>query len=131
MTASRTTRPARVLVVDDHPVILRLLRTVLGAHAPIEIVGEAADGRAAIALARSLEPDVVVMDLSLPEVDGLEACTAIRSSVPRCRIVVFSASEASRSEAMALAAGAHAYVEKDAGLEVLARAVVALAGLPA
>jgi DNA-binding NarL/FixJ family response regulator len=117
-----------VLVVDDHPVILRLLRTVLGAHAAIEIVGEACDGREAVALAGRLEPDVVVIDLSLPELDGLEACAAIRTALPACRIVVFSASEASRSEAVALAAGAHAYVEKDAGVEALAAVVVSLAG---
>jgi DNA-binding NarL/FixJ family response regulator len=117
-----------VLVVDDHPVILRLLRTVLGGNAAIEIVGEAADGRAAIALARDLAPDVVVIDLSLPQVDGLDACAAIRAAVPACRVVVFSASDASRSEAGALAAGANAYVEKDAGVEALASVVVALAG---
>jgi DNA-binding NarL/FixJ family response regulator len=117
-----------VLVVDDHPVILRLLRTVLGAHDGIELVGEAGDGREALAMAVSLEPDVVVIDLSLPGIDGLEACAAIRSAVPACRIVVFSASEASRSEAVALAAGAHAYVEKDAGVGALAAVVVSLAG---
>jgi DNA-binding NarL/FixJ family response regulator len=127
MPPASPTTPVTVLVVDDHPMILRLLRIVLSGHGGIDVIGEARDGQSAIDVARNLRPDVVVIDLMIPVVDGLQAIAAIRASLPTCGILVFSAGEAHRSEPDALAAGADAYVEKDAGFARLPAAVVALA----
>lgn len=118
----------RVLVADDHPLIRRLLRTVLGSRAGIEIVGEASDAERAVELATALAPDVVVADLTMPGMDGFEAISAIRAELPDCRIVVFSANEAERAAEPALAAGADRYLSKDAGFEAVADAVALLAG---
>jgi DNA-binding NarL/FixJ family response regulator len=117
----------RVLVADDHPLIRRLLRTVLAARDGIAVVGEASDGAHAIELALALAPEVVVVDLSMPGMDGLEAVAAIRGDLPGCRILVFSANEPERTAAAALAAGADAYLSKDDGFEAVADAVAALA----
>jgi DNA-binding NarL/FixJ family response regulator len=119
-------RPARVLVADDDPLMRRLLRTVLGAHQELVLVGEAADGRAALALAASLRPDVVVLDHAMPGLDGLGAARAIRAAVPECGIVIFSGQDDAEAVADAHAAGADRFVEKHGGLDGLADAVLAL-----
>jgi DNA-binding NarL/FixJ family response regulator len=113
---------ARVLVADDDPLMRRLLVTVLGAREELELVGAAADGQAALALATSLRPDVVVLDLAMPGLDGLDAAVAIRAVLPGCRIVIFSGDDADTLRV----AGADRFVEKHAGIECLAEAVLAL-----
>lgn len=118
--------PARVLVADDDPLMRRLLRTVLGAREELQLVGEAADGDAALALAASLRPDVVVLDHGMPGLDGLGAARAIRAALPDCGIVIFSGQDNADSAADARAAGADCYVEKHGGLDGLAAAVLAL-----
>jgi DNA-binding NarL/FixJ family response regulator len=120
-------RTARVLVADDHALIRRLLRTVMESHPGLHVVGEAADGSTAVELAGSLEPDVLVIDLTMPGMAGLDAIAAVRASQPGCGIVVFSALEATAAAARALAAGADRYVEKDAGVGAVAAAAVAVA----
>jgi DNA-binding NarL/FixJ family response regulator len=121
--------PVRVLLADDHPLIRRLLRTALVAHGGIEVVGEAADGREAVRIARALQPDVVVIDFIMPGVDGLRAAPIIRAALPDCRILVFSEYQADSAEALAVAAGADGYLEKAAGFAAAAEAVAALAQL--
>lgn len=116
-----------MLVADDHPLVRRLLRTVLGARDGIEIVGEAPDGARAIALTAELAPDVVVIDLSMPGADGYEVVAAVRAAHPGCRLLVFSADDADHAAGPALAAGADRYLCKDAGFETVADAVTALA----
>jgi two-component system response regulator DesR len=118
--------PARVLVADDDPLMRRLLRTYLGAREELLLVGEAADGHAALALAASLRPDVVVLDRTMPGMDGLGAARAIRAALPECGIVIFSGEDEAEAAAAAHAAGADRYVEKHGGLEGLADAVLAL-----
>jgi DNA-binding NarL/FixJ family response regulator len=117
---------ARVLVADDDPLMRRLLRTVLGAREDLQLVGEAPDGKAALALAASLQPDVVVLDHGMPGLDGLGAARAIRAAVPACRIVIFSGFDDEDTVEDARAAGADRYVEKHGGLDGLADAVLAL-----
>jgi DNA-binding NarL/FixJ family response regulator len=119
---------ASVLLADDHELMRRLLRRAIGAQPGLEIVGEASDGAQALALARTLTPDVVVLDLAMPEMDGLQVAAAVRAAVPGCAILIFSAFEAERAAAPALAAGADQYLEKSAGFEAAALAVAALAG---
>ena len=115
---------ARVLLADDHELVRRLLRRAIGAHPGLEIVGEAADGSEAVDLARSLAPDVVVLDLSMPHMDGFEVAGVLREDLPDCAILVFSDLEAERE---ALEAGAHRYLEKGAGFEAAAQAAAELA----
>jgi DNA-binding NarL/FixJ family response regulator len=115
---------ARVLLADDHELVRRLLRRAIGAHPGLEIVGEAADGSEAVQLARRLTPDIVVLDLSMPNMDGFEAAGRLREDVPGCAILVFSDLEAERE---ALAAGADRYLEKGAGFEAAAQAAAELA----
>jgi DNA-binding NarL/FixJ family response regulator len=117
---------ARVVLADDHDLMRRLLRAAFDARAEVEVVGEASDGAEAIELTRELTPDLVVLDLALPDMDGLQVAAAIRAETPGCAILVVSADEAERSEAAALAAGADGYVEKGAGLGAAVDAATAL-----
>lgn len=121
-----TVNVARVLLADDHELMRRLLRAGLATRSGLEVVGEAADGAEAVALARSLRPDLVVLDLAMPGLDGLQAAAAIREASPDCAILVVSGFEGERVEAAALEAGANRYVEKSAGLGAAVDAAAAL-----
>ncbi len=109
---SRPGGTRRVLLVDDSSDIRLLLRRTLTRASTFEIVGEASDGREAIVLAGNLQPDVVVLDLAMPVMDGLEALPQIRQRLPDAKIVVLSGFEEGRTEQAALEAGADAYIEK-------------------
>ncbi len=115
--------PARVLVADDEALVRRLLRLAFDAHDAFEVVGEASGGGEAVALALALAPDVVVLDVTMPGLDGIEVAARLRPALPDCTILIFSAGDhASR----ALAAGADRYLEKAAGVGAAARAAAAL-----
>lgn len=101
----------RVLLVDDSSDIRLLLRRMLK-RSSFDVIGEACDGREAIVLAEQLRPDVVVLDLAMPVMDGLEALPEIRRSLPHAKIVVLSGFDEARTERAALDAGADAYMEK-------------------
>jgi DNA-binding NarL/FixJ family response regulator len=118
--------PARIVVADDDPLMRRLLRTLLGARAGLDLVGEAADGCAACTLATSLRADVVVLDRTMPVLDGLGAARAIRAALPTCGIVLFSGHDGDGAEAAARAAGADRFVSKSEGIGALTYAVLAL-----
>jgi|SRR4051812_44202476 DNA-binding NarL/FixJ family response regulator len=126
-TVSDARPRARVLLADDHALMRRLLRRAISAHPALEFVGEAADGAEALTLARSLTPDVIVLDLAMPELDGLQVAGELRTDLPDCAILVFSAFEAARAADAALAAGADRYLEKTAGFEAAAQAAAELA----
>ena len=102
----------RVLLADDAPDIRMLLRFALGCESGLEVVGEAANGREAVDLAASLQPDVVVLDLSMPVMDGLQAIPELLRVCPALRIVVLSGFDEGRMRQVALDLGAHAYLEK-------------------
>jgi DNA-binding NarL/FixJ family response regulator len=112
----------RVLLADDHELMRRLMRAVLATRPGFDVIAEAADGDEALELALGLEPDLVVLDLAMPGIDGLQVAKALRRRRPGCAILVLSAFEAGRVEAAALAAGADRYVEKGAGLAAAADA---------
>lgn len=118
---------ARVLLADDHQLMRRLLRLALDGQPTLRIVGEAADGVQALELARTLVPDLVVLDLAMPGLTGLQVAVALRASIPECAILVFSAADAARAEAAALRSGADRYLEKTAGFQAAAQAAAELA----
>ena len=116
----------RLLVVDDHPVVRQGLRTFLETRPDFEVVGEAADGETAIAEAARLRPDVILMDLVMPGVGGLEAIGRIKTAEPGARILVLTSFASADQVLPALRAGAAGYLLKDAApaeVEAAIRAV--------
>ena len=119
--------PISVVVCDDVPELRRLARAVLEEDGEMEVVGEAGDGRTAIEVIERLQPEVVVLDLSMPELDGLEAIPLIHQVAPNTEIVVFSGFEEGKVAEIALQLKASRYVRKGAPLEDLRTAVRELA----
>ena len=102
----------RVLIVDDHALFRESLRSLLSARG-IHVAGEAANGREALAQARLLKPDVVLMDLSMPEVDGLSATRTLVAELPQVKVVVLTASDDDANLFEAIKAGAQGYILKN------------------
>jgi DNA-binding NarL/FixJ family response regulator len=119
--------PIRVLVCDDSEAFRALLRYTLQEDPGIEVVGEAADGMAAIQAAERLQPDVVLLDLTMPILNGLDAIPAVLERAPSAQVVALSGWGADRVEQAALDQGAIAYVEKSDDVEALRAAVRAAA----
>ncbi|WNE95781.1 response regulator transcription factor [Streptomyces luomodiensis] len=113
----------RVLLVDDHQVVRRGLRTFLEVQDDIEVVGEASDGEEGIARAEELRPDVVLMDVKMPGLDGIEALRTLRDLDNPARVLVVTSFTEKRTVVPALRAGASGYVYKDVDPEALARAI--------
>jgi DNA-binding NarL/FixJ family response regulator len=107
-------RRARLVIADDHQIARAGLRSMLSGEADLEVVGEAASGREALALCRRLQPDLVVLDVRMPELDGLGATRAIRVSCPASLVILVSMYENPDYLIEALRAGASGYVLKDA-----------------
>ena len=117
----------RVLLVDDHAMVRRGMRDFLTLHDDLEVVGEAADGAAAIEAATSLQPDVVVMDLLMPGVDGIDATARIKADRPDIEIVAITSFVEEARIVAALEAGASGFLLKDAEADELAAAIRAAA----
>ncbi|SEF22015.1 DNA-binding response regulator, NarL/FixJ family, contains REC and HTH domains [Amycolatopsis pretoriensis] len=113
----------RVLVVDDHPVFRAALRALLEGTDGVEVAGEAADGLHAVALAHQLEPDVVLMDLNLPDLDGVEATRRIVAAAPHTGVLMLTMFENEAAVFAAMRAGARGYLLKGARNEQIIRAV--------
>lgn len=109
---SDTDPPCRVLLVDDEPTIRSLLRLMLHRTGRYEVVGEAGDGEHGLRLAAAVAPDLVLLDLSMPRMDGLEALSHLRVLVPHANLVVLSGFASTEAAQAARQAGAHAYLEK-------------------
>lgn len=115
--------PVRVLICDDHPTMRHGLRAAMSVDPAIEVVGEAGDGNEAIAAYRALAPDVTLMDIQMPVVDGLEAIEAIRGEHPSARIIALTTFPGDARILQALSLGAVAYLLKTATLDDIVRAV--------
>ena len=119
---------ARILIVDDHLLFAEALEAILSVEPGIEVVGHAATGTDAVRQAGELEPDVVLMDISMPGVDGLEATRRILSRQPGTRIVMVTGSDAHQDVDAARTAGAAGYVTKD---RIAAELITAISGVAA
>ena len=116
-------RALRVIVCDDTLQVRVLIKTELSLEPDMIVVGEAANGAEAIDLARSEQPDVVLLDLGMPVMDGLEALPEIKEAAPSTRVIVYSSFEVSEMAEKAVAAGASRYIEKSAPADQLVAAV--------
>ena len=113
----------RVLLADDHKMLLAGLRALIEKEAGLEVVGEAADGRTALSMARKQSPDVVVMDIAMPGLNGVEATRQITAQVPGAKVIALSMHSEEKLVKAMLAAGASGYVLKECAFEELAHAV--------
>jgi DNA-binding NarL/FixJ family response regulator len=122
--------PIRVLIADDQQLVRSGFRMMLEAEGDIEVVGEAADGQEAVSMVRALEPDLALIDLRMPRMDGIEATTQITADGPssRTRVLVVTTFDADEYVYAALRAGASGFMLKDAPPEELAAAVRVVAG---
>lgn len=119
--------PVRIIIADDHPVVRAGLEGMLSAQPEFEVVGQAADGAEAVKSTSRLQPDVVLMDLRMPEVDGVAAIKEIREGHPGVHVLVLTTYDSDADILRAVEAGATGYMLKDAPREELFRAVKAAA----
>ena len=117
----------RILIADDHGLVRRGARAVLRSRRGWRVVGEAANGREAVQKAKELKPDVAVVDIGMPELDGFEVVRQIRETVPETKVLVLSMHESDQMVRRALDSGARGYLLKSDLTECLAKAVEAVA----
>jgi DNA-binding NarL/FixJ family response regulator len=126
-SAATDVTPIRVLLTDDHDILRQGLKLLLSMQPEMQVIGEARTGQAAIELALSSQPDVVVMDISMPGMDGLEACQHIRAQQPSTQILILTMHESEEYFLQALRAGAAGYIVKKAAPTELHMAIKAVA----
>ncbi len=117
------TAPIRVLLADDHAIVRKGVRALLVTEPDIQVVGEACDGAEAITQAEALRPDVILMDLVMPKIDGIDATRQITAKLPSTRILVLTSFAADEKVFPAIKAGALGYLLKDSGPEELVGAI--------
>lgn len=115
--------PIRVLCVDDHPIVREGMAAIIATQEDVVCVGEAGDGQSAVAQYRQLKPDVVLMDLRMPKMGGVDAIVEIRKEFPRARIIVLTTYEGDEDIHRALNAGAQAYLLKDSARKELLQTI--------
>jgi DNA-binding NarL/FixJ family response regulator len=121
-------KKTRILLCDDHAVVRQGFKMILSAQADMEIVGEAANGREAVSLAEELRPDVVVMDVAMPELNGIEATRRLVAANAHAKVIALSMHKDSVYVREILRAGARGYLLKDSGAGDLVTAIRAVAG---
>jgi two-component system, NarL family, nitrate/nitrite response regulator NarL len=111
---AQNVQPAiRVVIVDDEPPFMQMLQSLLDVEAGVEVAGKAANGKQAVKLVQELEPDVIVMDVSMPVMDGLEATREIRERDPNARVLILTGGTNATDVDKARTAGASGYLTKD------------------
>jgi two-component system, NarL family, response regulator LiaR len=113
----------RLVIADDHDAVRHSLRMVMETYDDIEVVGEAANGKEAVDLCEQLRPDLVLMDLKMPVMDGVTATKLIRQRFPQTRVLVLTSGIDTDMISAALVAGAQGYLEKHVNIDVLTRAM--------
>jgi DNA-binding NarL/FixJ family response regulator len=116
----------RILLVDDHPIVRQGLKTLLEGHSGWEVIGEASDGAEAVEKAKDLNPDVMVLDVTMPRMNGLEACRLLRQECPGLEILFVTQHDSPQMMREALEAGARGYVVKSNAARDLLAAVDAV-----
>ena len=116
----------RILLVDDHPIVRQGLKTLLEGHSDWEVIGEASDGAEAVEKAKDLNPDVMVLDVTMPRMNGLEACRLLRQECPALEILFVTQHDSPQMMREALEAGARGYVVKSNAARDLLAAVDAV-----
>jgi DNA-binding NarL/FixJ family response regulator len=123
-----STKPIRVVLADDHPIVRAGIREALKEIPGVDVIAEASDGREAIELVKSLQPDVVFMDISMPGLNGLEAAERILKAFPQIRIIILSRHDSEEYYWRALQVGASGYLLKKAAIAELKAAVQRVTG---
>lgn len=118
-----STARIRVLIADGHPIVLEGLRNVLTGHDSIQLVGEASDGMEAIEKTVSLDPDVVMMDLRMPRVDGLTVLRSIHTRAPRSKVILFSGSDSKDEFVEAMKLGCSGILSKESATALIERSI--------
>ena len=127
----KSKQPIKVLLVDDHPIVRKGLSSCLAKHASLQIIGEAADGNEALQKARELAPDLVLMDMDMPRMDGLAVTQVLRKELPQIKVLILSMHRQTDQVLRILQSGALGYVLKEATPEELVQAIEAVhAGQP-
>jgi len=119
--------PLRILIADDHEMVRHGLRSLLEQREGWTVCGEAADGRTAVSQAETLRPHIVIMDVSMPELNGLEATRMIRKTIPNCEVLILSMHHSEQLVREVLAVGARSYMLKSDAGELLISAIESLA----
>ena len=127
MSKQQTAGRLRILLVDDHPIVLAGLKVLVGADPAFDVIGEAHDGRTALRMAMQMVPDVVVVDLSLPEMSGIELAAALRTERPECRVLVLTVHEERAYMRQLLELEVGGYLLKRSAADELPRAIRAVA----
>ena len=122
-TAANMKKRIKILIVDDHPVVRKGLRSCLAQQTHLEVVGEAAEGHEGVRKAKELAPDVVVMDIDMPQMNGLAATEVLRKEVPQIKVLILSMHQHTEYVLRILRCGAAGYVLKDASPEELVKAI--------
>src|SRR5262245_60106369 len=120
-------RKIKLLLVDDHALVREGIRSSLVRYPSLTIVGEAENGKDAVRKSRELQPDIILMDLNMPEMSGLEATPVIRKTCPKSKIIILTVHDTKEYVFGLLRAGANGYVRKDTSPEELVRAVESVA----
>jgi len=119
----------RILLVDDHPIVRQGLKTLLEGHSGWEVIGEASDGAEAVEKAKDLSPDVMVLDVTMPRMNGLEAATILHDMLPKVPIILYTLHKDIVPEKRAQAVGVRAVVSKSDQIDVLLEEVLNFVGV--
>lgn len=124
--ASKMKKRIKILLADDHPVVRKGIASCLAQHDHLQIVGEAADGRDALKKARDIEPDIILMDIDMPHMNGLAVTDLLRKELPKIKVLILSMHSNTDFILRIIQSGARGYVLKEAGTDELLKAIDAL-----